>query len=91
VLNHRKADAAGMAGGVVNALGSPLIIPWLSQKYIGNELLRVSIVEGEPGGLDLDHQAMTVTSGRLVTGTNPQSGRSAAERIVRLFDNSMRP
>jgi putative intracellular protease/amidase len=28
----------------------------------------------------------SVTSGRVVTGTNPQSGRSAAERIVRLFD-----
>src|SRR5215468_1061527 len=33
----------------------------------------------------------SVTSGRIVTGTNPQSGRSAAERIVRLFDNAMRP
>src|SRR5271155_1989390 len=33
----------------------------------------------------------SVTSGRLVTGTNPQSGRSTAERIVRLFDNAMRP
>jgi D-lactate dehydratase len=29
----------------------------------------------------------SVTSGRVVTGTNPQSGRSAAERIVRLFDS----
>jgi putative intracellular protease/amidase len=28
----------------------------------------------------------SVTSGRVVTGPNPQSGRSAAERIVRLFD-----
>ena len=33
----------------------------------------------------------SVTSGRLITGTNPESGRSTAERIVRLFDNSMRP
>ena len=33
----------------------------------------------------------SVTSGRLVTGTNPESGRSTAERIVRLFDNTMRP
>ena len=33
----------------------------------------------------------SVTSDRIVTGTNPQSGRSTAERIVRLFDNSMRP
>jgi D-lactate dehydratase len=33
----------------------------------------------------------SVTSGRLVTGTNPESGRSTAERIVRLFDNEMRP
>jgi D-lactate dehydratase len=29
----------------------------------------------------------SVTSGRVVTGTNPQSGRSAAERIVRVFDS----
>jgi D-lactate dehydratase len=33
----------------------------------------------------------SVTSGRVVTGTNPQSGHSAAQRVVRLFDNSMRP
>src|SRR5271156_3423785 len=33
----------------------------------------------------------SVTSGRLVSGTNPESGRSTAERIVRLFDNGMRP
>jgi len=33
----------------------------------------------------------SVTSGRLITGTNPQSGRNTAQRIVRLFDNSMRP
>jgi D-lactate dehydratase len=33
----------------------------------------------------------SVTSGRLITGTNPQSGRSTAERIVRFFDNGMRP
>jgi putative intracellular protease/amidase len=29
----------------------------------------------------------SITSGRVVTGTNPESGRSAAERIVRLFDS----
>jgi len=29
----------------------------------------------------------SVTSGRIVTGTNPQSGRSTAERIVRVFDS----
>jgi D-lactate dehydratase len=29
----------------------------------------------------------SVTSGRVVTGTNPQSGRSTAERIVRVFDS----
>jgi putative intracellular protease/amidase len=28
----------------------------------------------------------SVTSGRVVTGTNPESGRSTAERIVRVFD-----
>jgi putative intracellular protease/amidase len=29
----------------------------------------------------------SVTSGRVVTGTNPESGRSTAERIVRVFDS----
>ena len=29
----------------------------------------------------------SITSGRVVTGTNPQSGRSTADRIVRLFDS----
>jgi putative intracellular protease/amidase len=29
----------------------------------------------------------SITSGRVVTGTNPASGRSAAERGVKLFDN----
>ena len=28
----------------------------------------------------------SITSGRVVTGTNPQSARSAAERAVKLFD-----
>ena len=28
----------------------------------------------------------SVTSGRVVTGTNPQSGRSAGERVVKVFD-----
>ena len=29
----------------------------------------------------------SITSGRIVTGTNPASGRSTAERGVKLFDN----
>ena len=29
----------------------------------------------------------SITSGRVVTGTNPASGRSATERGVKLFDN----
>jgi putative intracellular protease/amidase len=29
----------------------------------------------------------SISSGRVVTGTNPASGRSAAERGVKLFDN----
>jgi putative intracellular protease/amidase len=28
----------------------------------------------------------SITSGRIVTGTNPQSGRSAGERVVKAFD-----
>jgi putative intracellular protease/amidase len=28
----------------------------------------------------------SITSGRVVTGTNPQSARSASERVVKLFD-----
>jgi len=72
VLNQRKADAPGLAGGVANALRGLLIIPGLSQKDIWNELLRVSIVEREPGGLDLDHLAVTaVYAGRSsIPGVN---------------------
>ena len=33
----------------------------------------------------------SITSGRVVTGTNPASGRSATERGVKLFDNSELP
>jgi D-lactate dehydratase len=29
----------------------------------------------------------SITSGRIVTGTNPQSARSAGERVVKLFDS----
>jgi hypothetical protein len=29
----------------------------------------------------------SITSGRVVTGTNPESGRSATERGVKVFDN----
>ena len=29
----------------------------------------------------------SITSGRVVTGTNPASGRSATERGVKVFDN----
>lgn len=29
----------------------------------------------------------SITSGRLISGTNPESGKSTAERIVRLFDS----
>ena len=29
----------------------------------------------------------SITSGRVVTGTNPASGRSATERGVKAFDN----
>lgn len=29
----------------------------------------------------------SITSGRVVTGTNPQSARSAGERVVKLFDS----
>ncbi len=29
----------------------------------------------------------SITSGRIVTGTNPASARSAAERMVRVFDS----
>ncbi len=57
----------------------------------------VPIVEAVTGAGGYYSTAMSafddysVTSGRLVTGTNPESGRSTAERIVRLFDNAMRP
>ena len=79
MLNHRQADAARLSRGVVNALGGLLIIPWMSQKNIGNELLRVSIVEREPGGLDLDHHAVAFQKDMIVIA----QGDIPLQRLIR--------
>src|ERR1700730_10947864 len=44
---------------MVDALGGFTIVAGFSQEDVGDEGLRVAVVEREPTGLDLDHDAMT--------------------------------
>jgi hypothetical protein len=46
VLNHWKADAAGMAGGVVNALGGLLIILQAQQLFKAESTAQQQTVTG---------------------------------------------
>ena len=56
--NQRQFEKALFAGAVINALHGLLIILRLGKEYIGNESLRVSVVERKPTGLHLNHDAM---------------------------------
>jgi len=51
-------DEGGLAGGVVDALGGFAKIGGLGPKGVRDESLRIAIVEREPGGLDLHHDAV---------------------------------
>jgi hypothetical protein len=51
-------DGAGLGGGVVDALGGFLVVGGLGPEDVGDEGLGVAVVEGEPTGLDLHHDAV---------------------------------
>jgi len=54
-----QADEAGCAGGAPDALRGLLVVGGLGVEDVRDEGLRVAVVEGEEGGLDLDHDAVS--------------------------------
>src|SRR5438128_11136853 len=57
--DHRQFDEAILAGRVVDALHGLAVIPGLSPEDVRYKSLRIAVVQGEPTGLDLHHEAMT--------------------------------
>src|SRR5277367_4273823 len=54
-----KLDESGLGGRVVDALRGFAIVGGLGPENIGDEGLRIAVVEREPTGLDLYHDAVT--------------------------------
>src|SRR6266581_3172576 len=57
--DQRQFDEAILAGRVVDPLHGLAVIPGLSPEDVRYKSLRIAVVEGEPTGLDLHHEAMT--------------------------------
>src|SRR5215831_9679413 len=58
-VNDWQFDEAGVAGRVINPLCCFLIVLHLSEENVANERLRIAVVQREPGGLNLYHDAMS--------------------------------
>ncbi len=56
-------EVGGVLGGAVDADGFGLVGGLRGGHDVGDEGLRVAVVEGEPGGLDFDHDAMAFEEG----------------------------
>ena len=82
------AHRAGPIGDVMELRGGT---PWRCKKTaIGPNHVARCGASPRSDGHWLDQAAFddySITSGRVVTGTNPASGRSATERVVKVFDN----
>ena len=57
--NDREVDEACRAGCAPDALGCFLVVGGFGVEDIGDEGLRVAVVEWEERGLDLDHVAVS--------------------------------
>jgi hypothetical protein len=57
-LDHRQLDVRRLGARVEDALGCLLMVARLGEKDVGNEGLRVAVVEREPARLDLHHDPM---------------------------------
>src|SRR5713226_3291149 len=51
-------DESDLAGRMVDALGGFAIVGGLGPENVGNESLRIAVVEGEPARLNLHHDAV---------------------------------
>ena len=57
--NYRQVDETGLAFGAVHALRGFYVIIGAREKDIGHKRLWIAVVEREPGGLNLHHDAVT--------------------------------
>src|ERR1700719_2986109 len=53
---HRQFYKAELCGRVIHTLGGFAVVVGLGPENVGDEGLRVAVVEREPTGLDLDHK-----------------------------------
>ena len=53
-------DARGVSFGAVDTLSGFLVVGLFRLEDVGNEFLRVAVVDGEPSALDLHHDAVTL-------------------------------
>src|SRR5512133_3660159 len=58
LLHHRQLHTAGLSGGVVDALGGGAVVAGFGEEDVGHEGLGVAVIEGEPAGLHLHHDAV---------------------------------
>src|SRR6266567_1560988 len=56
----RKSDVRGIAARAKDSLGGRLKIRFLYQENVRDKLLRIPVVQREPGALNLDHDAMAL-------------------------------
>src|SRR5580658_9855716 len=66
--HKRQADITDFAGCVPDTLCNFLIVRGTGLKDVGNEFLRVSVVEGKECGLYLNHDAVTGWDGAFDHG-----------------------
>ncbi len=59
LVNDWQFDEAGIAGRVIDPLCCFLVVLHLREENVANERLRIAVVQREPSGLDLHHDAMS--------------------------------
>src|SRR5580765_7692352 len=76
--DDRKVDKGGLIRRVIDALGSLAVVDGFCPENVGDEGLRVAVIQREPAGLDLHHDAMAGKEDVVGSGQNDAIG----ERLV---------
>ena len=79
-------DGGGVLFGVVDAFGGLLEVGWGGFHYV-DEFLGVAVGQGEPGAVDLDHDAVTVAKSVVDVGeVEVDGGRLVGDEGFGLFE-----
>ena len=78
LLDHRQLDEARLAGGVVDPLRRLPVIARLGPEDIGDEGLRIAVVQREPARLDLHHDPVP----RQENVVRRRQGEAVQQRLV---------